>query len=1004
MSLPDSRRGSPFRWNVLALASLLVAALFPVRGPAARQAKADEPDFKDELPRIAPHEPAEALATFRTLPGFRMEQVAAEPLVHSPVALSFDESGRMYVVEMIDYSEQDKESLGVVRLLEDTDGDGRFDKSTAFAEMLSWPTAIVCYDGGVFVGAAPHIYYLKDTDGDGKADIRKTVFTGFGRSNVQGLFNSFHWGLDNRIHGATSTSGAQVSRADAPDAPPVNLSGRDFAFDPRTFEIVPTSGGAQHGMSFDDWGRKFLSSNSDHIQLVMYEDRYVARNPHLIAPGPRVSIAADGPQAEVYRISPVEPWRIVRTRLRVSGQVPGVVEGGGRAAGYFTGATGVTIFRGSAWPAEFEGQAFVGDVGSNIVHRKVLTPKGVGLVASRVDEMREFVASTDTWFRPAQFANAPDGNLYIIDVYREVIEHPASLPPAIKKHLDLTSGRDRGRIYRVTADGFRQPALPRFGQLSTTELVPLLNHPNGWHRDTASRLLNERKDPAAVGPLHALAATAELAQGRMQALYALAGAGALSAEDLLPRLSDPHPRVREHAVRLAESLATESAPLRDRLLTMVDDPDLRVRYQLAFSLGEFSDARSATALAKLLDRDGDDSWFRLAVFSSLARNAGDVFMALVSLTNEKDAAATVLPELAALIGSSGREDDVLAVLGSIDRLPGQARPLGQRLVTSLMDGLTRSRSPLRERLTSGEGKSQQLLAESLVTATKLAADREKPAGERAMAIRTLRLGSYASSQALFPELLGTREPQEVQTATLEVLGTFTEPKIADVLLDAWPTFSPRLRTLGTEVITSRPEWLLRFLEKIEQDEIPTTDIEPVRVTFLTMSSNPQIRDMATKLAKRLKLGRRQDVLDAHKPVLSLAGDPARGKTHFQKTCAVCHRLEGVGTEIGPNLATVQNRGAESILLNVLDPNREVNPQFVNYVLVTTEGKTITGLIAAETATSVTLKRQENATDTVLRTNIDELRSTGQSIMPEGLEKQLDQQALADVIAYLLSVK
>jgi putative membrane-bound dehydrogenase-like protein len=420
-----------------------------------------------------------------------MEQTAAEPLVHSPVAIAFDENGRMYVVEMIDYSEQDKEFLGAVRVLEDTDGDGRFDKSTVLADKLSWPTAIACYDGGVFVGAAPDIYYLKDTDGDGKADIRKTVFTGFGRSNVQGLFNSFLWGLDNRIHGATSSSGAQVVRADVKDAKPVVVSGRDFAFDPRTLELVPTSGGAQHGMSFDDWGRKFLSSNSDHIQLVMYEERYLARNKYLAASGPRASIAADGPQAEVFRISPVEPWRIVRTRLRMSAKVPGPVEGGGRAAGYFTGATGVTIYRGDAWPAEYRGQAFVGDVGSNIVHRKVLEPDGVGLVARRVDEKKEFVASTDIWFRPAQFANAPDGNLYIIDVYREVIEHPASLPPPIKKHLDLTSGRDRGRIYRVTHDGFKQRPLPRLGKATTAELVATLAHRNGWHRDTAARLLFE---------------------------------------------------------------------------------------------------------------------------------------------------------------------------------------------------------------------------------------------------------------------------------------------------------------------------------------------------------------------------------------------------------------------------------------------------------------------------------------------------------------------------------
>ncbi len=419
-------------------------------------------DLKAELPRIPPHEPQQALSTFKVQDGFHIDQVAAEPLVASPVAVAFDADARLYVVEMRDYSEQDRERLGRVHLLEDADGDGHFDRATTFAEGLSWPTAIACYDGGVFVGAAPDILYLKDTNGDGKADVQRVVFTGFGRSNVQGLCNSFQWGPDNRIHGATSSSGAVATRPDQPDFKSVSLNGRDFSFDPKTLDMRAESGGAQHGMTFDDWGRKFVCSNSDHIQMVMFEDRYLARNPSLTAPSARVSIAADGPQAEVFRASPLEPWRIVRTRLRVTGAAVGPVEGGGRAGGYFTGATGTTIYRGNAWPAEYVGQSFTGDVGSNIVHRKILEPNGVGFIARRADPGKEFVSSTDNWFRPAQFGNAPDGALYIIDVYREVIEHPQSLPPEIKQYLDLTSGRDRGRIYRVVADGFAQQPLPKF--------------------------------------------------------------------------------------------------------------------------------------------------------------------------------------------------------------------------------------------------------------------------------------------------------------------------------------------------------------------------------------------------------------------------------------------------------------------------------------------------------------------------------------------------------------
>src|SRR6266545_44123 len=394
----------PRRFPAVCLCCFVGFVLAVPFGIAQKDKPAAQPDYKELLPRIPPVPAAEAVKTFEVLPGFRVELVAAEPLVIDPVAMVFDENVRLFVVEMTDYSEQDKELIGHVRVLEDTDGDGKFDKSTIFIDKLSWPTAIACYDGGVFIGVAPDILYCKDTKGNGKANVRKVVFTGFSRANVQGLLNSFQWGLDNRLHGATSSNGGQVRRADDSKAKPINLNGRNFAFDPRTLELTPTSGASQHGMTYDDWGRRFVCHNSDPIQMVMYEDRYLARNPFLAAPGPKVSISVEGAQSDVYRISPVEPWRLLRTKLRVGGLAKGPIEGGGRASGYFTGTTGVTIYRGDAFPEEYRGQAFVGEVANNLVHRKVLEPDGVGFRARRVDVKKEFLASKDIWFRPVQFA------------------------------------------------------------------------------------------------------------------------------------------------------------------------------------------------------------------------------------------------------------------------------------------------------------------------------------------------------------------------------------------------------------------------------------------------------------------------------------------------------------------------------------------------------------------------------------------------------------------------
>ncbi len=1003
-----------FAWVGLLSAGFLLLALgtLPAQDKPAKE-DVTKIDYSGELPRIPPKSPADAMKTFSTVPGFHVEQAAAEPLVFSPVALDFDESGRMFVAEMIDYSEQDKEFLGTIQLLEDTDDDGRYDKTTVYADKLSWPTAVFYWDGGVFVGAAPDIWYLKDTDGDNKADVRQVVYTGFRRNNVQGLLNSFRWGLDNRIHGATSTVGGEITRPDAPDEPPVNLNGRDFAFDPLTMKLSPTSGGAQHGMSFDDWGRKYVSSNSDHIQMVMFEDRYVARNKFAAAPSPRLSIAADGPQAEVFRTSPVEPWRIVRTRLRASGSVPGLVEGGGRPAGYFTGATGVTIYRGNGWPNEMRGQAFVGDVGSNIVHRKVLEPNGVGFIAKRVDPGKEFLASTDIWFRPCQYFNAPDGNLYVCDVYREVIEHPASLPEPIKKHLDLTSGRDRGRIYRVVADGSKHAPNPKLGAANTETLVETLADTNGWHRDMAARLLYLRQDRNAIPFLESLAMRSPFPQGRLHGLYALAGLKALTADVVATLLSDGVPEVREHAVRMAELVADESSLVRDKVLALARDPALRVRYQVAFTLGEIKAPQRNATLALILKESAasdaaniaSEKWMRTAVFSSLAEGAGEVLSILVADKDYRNAKVgrEVLVQLASQIGLQAQQNDVALVLKALESMTDKEADVAGVLVRGLTEGLTKSNSPLRSQVAAG-GKAAQVLTELLEKSRKVAADANAALPVRLEAIRTLSLGSFGSDRELLAGLLSSKQPQDLQLAAVNTLGKFTEADVAGVLLTGWPGFSPKVRAATTETIFSRPDWLVLFLQAVQKDEIPISDVEPSRVKLLTAHSDARVKELATAVAGKLQLGRRSDVLAAYKDALTLKGDAAKGKQVFQKICAACHRLEGVGHELAPSLATIKNRGAEAILLNVLDPNKEVNPQYVNYIVETTDGKTLTGIIAAETATSVTLKRAENMSDTVLRSFIEEFKSSGLSIMPEGLEKQIDVQSMADVIEYLMQAK
>lgn len=952
-----------------------------------------EPDYAAELPRIAAHEPADALSTFQVIDGFEMQQIASEPLVTDPVAMSFDADGRLFVAEMRDYSEQDKESLGAIRTLIDTNSDGLFDKSFIFAEGLSWPTAIICANDGIFVGAAPNLYFLKDTDGDMKADVKELVFTGFGRQNVQGLINSFHWGPDNRIYGSASTVGGSITTPTFPDRKALECRGRDFSFDPKTWELRAETGGGQHGMSFDDWGHRFVSANSDHAQAIVYRDEYLSRSPLPSAAPARVSIAVDGAQAPVFRISQVEPWRIVRTRLRASGLSKGIVEGGGKPAGYFTGATGITIYRGDAWPAETKGQAIIGDVGSNIIHRKKMTADGVVWKAERIDPGRELVASTDVWFRPVQYTNAPDGCLQVLDMYRETIEHPASLPPEIKKHLDLTSGRDRGRLYRIVPKTWTPRPVPQLSKASTAELVALLEHPNSWHRETASRLIYERQDASAVPGLKKLLTDSKSSLAHFHAIGCLESLHALEPSDLIIALHDSEPGVRERAILASEKLVS-SQELFAKLAAMTGDADARVRMQLAFSLGEFppSEARLA-ALQKILGGYGQDRWIRTAVFSSLGTEAAAALKALAADETMSPAAAFVaLPELADLVARrTGSEDgwkEMAAVVSQRSADPALQVKVLQAVYSA---NKAAQQSPAFAELTT----------ELISNARTKAVDAELDEAVRGSALSALTLSTYAADGPLLLSSLDNTQPPGVQNAALATLIRFSDDAIATELLTRWPGLSPKLAERVRDGLLSRTSWSIVLLDAIATGTLAKTTLTQSDLQRLTDLPDEGVRSRAIKLLESMAGSSRDEVIRAYQVSLTLKGDRERGAALFKQNCSTCHQIGSVGNQVGPNLATMKNRGPEAILTNVLDPNREVNPAWRDYVAVTVDGTTHNGVLVSESASTLTLRRAEAKETSLLRADLEVLRDTGRSLMPEGLEKNLDPQAMADLVTWMM---
>ncbi len=957
-------------------------------------------DPAKDLPRFPAIEATNAVSSFAIKAGFRLELVASEPNVVDPIALSFDEDGRMYVIEMRDYSERRDERLGRVRLLEDTDGDGVFDKSTIFVEGLPWPTAIICYAGGVFVGSTPDLYYFKDRDGDGRADAKQLIYTGFGntkdRLNVQALMNSFNWSLDNRIHGLSAPNGGIVTNMVRKSDKPLDLNNRNFSFNPRTFEMTAENGGGQYGMSFDSRGRKYTSSNSDHLMAWMYEARYADRNPYYAMPKSLVSIAVDGGAAEVYRLSPEEPWRVIRTKWRKDGTVKGVVEGGGRASGYFTGATGATIYRGSVFPQEFLDNAFTGDAGGNLVHRKIVYQEGLELKAARPkDEQKvEFLASRDTWFRPTQFANAPDGTFYVIDMYREIIEHPWSLPEEIKKHLDLNNGSDRGRIYRIVPEGFKQPKIPRLSKANTAQLVGILENANGWYRDTAARLLFERQDRSAEPALKALLQNSKSHYSRMHALYVLDGLAVLREEEVLLGLKDGNELVRQHAVRLSEKIIAKgvaSPDLWTQLSQMPADDSTNVVYQLAFTLGQIQHPERNAALAQCLGRDVQSQWMRAAVLSSLGTGAGEMFKLVVTDAPlmGMETGQSFVSELARIIGAKNDRAEVNAVTEFLGKM--EDPKLMFKLVRSLGEGLEHSKGSLSQLPQAGLNNLAQIAVQ---TVTNSAEDQVA----RLEGIKLLAVLPQDRSPTLL-SLLAPNQPQEIQVAAVTALGKSEQPVVANELVQRWNVLTPRVRTEAVAVMLSRPPRATILLNAIQGGKIGRIELNSTQVKFLKNHRDGGLRTLASSVLTEVA-SKRQDVVSSYKTAMDLRGDIAKGKTVFMERCLSCHQFDGNGFVLGPDLVTVQNSGKEKLLINIIDPNIEVAPQFQAYEIETADGESYIGLIANETAQNVTIRQAFGKEDVIARKNIKKMQSQGQSLMPEGLESGLSPQQFADLLEYL----
>ncbi|HZW29456.1 MAG TPA: PVC-type heme-binding CxxCH protein, partial [Isosphaeraceae bacterium] len=851
-------------------------------------------------------------------------------------------------------------------------------------------------------------------------DRREVLFTGFGEANPQHRINGLRWGLDNWVYcasgdfapartlppaGRPDPTATGFSSSQAEDLRRLAIGGarvrslrtgsshdirnRDFRFHPDDGLLDPQSGQAQFGRDRDDWGHWFGCDHAVPLWHYALDDHYLRRNPHVAAPSPRV----EAPPSVTYAIGPGRATGTPRSR-----------PGRGNA---WTSACSVMIYRDALLGPEFAGNAFTCEPVHNLIHRALVQPAGTTFTSRRAaDESdSEFLASRDPMFTPVSIRTGPDGALWVVDMYRTVLEHPHWLPAGWEKSVDVRAGQGRGRIYRIAPAAARPRPWPRLDRLDAAGLVALLDSPNGWLRDKAQQMLIQRADPAAVELLEARLTRDGTAPGRLHALCTLDGLRVLKPEQVRRALGDSHPGVRRQAVRLSESRAARSGPVEAALVRMVSDADPFVRVQLAYSLGEWTSAACGAALGRLLRQDAGDPHIVAAALSSLRReNLASVVNA--ALTPPSDLADSVLQGLLQSGVGFGEPHATAALLDHLVE-PQPDRPGGVRfaVLAGWLDWLDQRNTPLPELARqAGEPLRTGLsrLGAAFAAARRAVRDPRAPLAARVQAVWLLGRGleRRQEDRDLLSNLLAPQTGDDIQAAAVATLGKLGDPQTPVALLRGWKGYTPSLRSRVLEVLLRRDGGPSIVLDALAERRILPQDIPLTARQRLLGDASPDIRRRAGQFFTDVVDADRNKVVSAYGPALGLPGDPGRGRRVFARACAGCHRLAGVGQAIGPDLAMVRDKPSEWLLPALFDPNRAVDARYLSYLASTRDGRVLMGILAEEGGNSITLVSPTGERQVILRANLEELASNGKSAMPEGLEKELTHQDVADLIAHL----
>ena len=930
-----------------------------------------------------PRSPQAARQTMHVAKGLRVDLVAAEPLVQDPIAFDWGYDGKLWVVEMGDYplgSDGPNRAGGRVRVLTDVDQDGVFDTATTFLDGLSFPTGIKVWKNGALISAAPDIVFAVDEDGDGTADSTETLFTGFGEGNQQHRVNGLRYGLDHRLYLANGDSGGTIRSLKTGKS--LEISGRDLWIDPDSGAMGTTSGQTQYGRTRDDFQHWFGGNNSNTMWHYVIDEQDISRNPHVIPPAVRKQVSIVPGAAPVFPVSATlarfNDWQM---------------------ANRFTSACSPLIYRDNTLGHEFVGNAFVCEPVHNLVHREVMLPAGASWASHRANEeqTREFLASTDSWFRPVMVRTGPDGSLWIADMYRLVIEHPEWISAERQAELDLRSGHDRGRIWRVSNIDSGKQTPVALDKLTARELVQQLQHRNGTRRDMAQQLLINRQERGIADSLQLMLRSATRPQTRLHALATLDGIGELTPDDLLIALADRHPGVRRWGVRVARSKLDwkgVSAAIAQRVQNEADD---QVMLELAVCLGEGTSPALVNALAEQLCAGSSDTWVKAAIASSIRPD-------------------TVKSLLDSLLGPSANapcamtEDLLMSAAGWLE-----TREYGNQLERWLPDhpanpdstdakalwrlaahAWLRTKKPLPDTLTDWVNAHRQWAREACD-------NMDTPEAQRIVALELLGLSEELPEvdAERIAAALAARFSPSVHATAVSIIDRRGELHLPQRLLARWQQLSPAARKRVIPSLVARREWAEILVLEIEEGALDVNEIPPSAWSQLRQTSNADVRGRVEQLLATATTNNRQQLIARYaREIAATKGDTAQGRLHFEKHCATCHRMSDVGKTIGPDLQALTDRSTQTLLTSILDPNRAVEDKYLQYIAELETGVLRTGMIRDESQATVTLTDAEGQTHIIRRDELALLECTKQSFMPEGLEAQLSPPAIADLLAFL----